>query len=63
MSFAMVPTSHLYTTANRFRLPNFAYLDTDSVYLSTITHGQTPDAIRQLLDELEANRRSRSVAG
>jgi hypothetical protein len=36
--------------------------DTECVHLHTFSMGLTPDAIRQLLDELEANRRSRRTA-
>jgi hypothetical protein len=36
--------------------------DTECVHLNTFSMGLTPDAIRQLLDELETNRRSRRTA-
>jgi hypothetical protein len=36
--------------------------DTECVHLHTYLMSVTPDAIRQLLDELEANRRSRRTA-
>jgi hypothetical protein len=37
-------------------------IDKGSVYLNTASLSATPDAIRKLLDELEANRRSRKSA-
>jgi DNA-binding phage protein len=37
-------------------------LDTICVYLNTVCNERNPDAIRKLLDELEANRRSRRSA-
>jgi hypothetical protein len=36
--------------------------DTECVHLHTYLMSVTPDAIRQLLEELEANRRSRRIA-
>jgi hypothetical protein len=51
-----------HSAIRNFSLHLFSYLDPRYVHLHTIVISVFPDAVRKLLDELEANRQSRKSA-